>query len=353
MPFRKKGSPFWHYDFQINGSRYAGSTKTKDVRKAKKIEAHARMKAEAGQSDKTAFNVATALGTYFIEVSQFQSSAATTRSQTKAILEHLDGDKLLSQLSQGDLNNLQARMRANCANATANRRIQLLGRAVRHMVKNHNAAVTKLDFKSVETKEPAEVIRELSSHEQDRLFAAVRPDLLPFIQFALMTGARRETVERLEWKHVDFDTMTLWFTVKGERPQPFPISNGMRAFLTALPRSNVLAHRSYVFTLLNQQTGDRQRVFRSTFDAAWRKARKAASIEDFRVHDLRHTFATRTLRRTGNLKLVSKLLGHKSIETTMKYAHVLDEDLQDALDAFDPLSAQESRKKSHNLKISK
>ena len=68
--------------------------------------------------------------------------------------------------------------------------------------------------------------------------------------------------------------------------------------------------------------------------ADFREALAAAEVEDFRFHDLRHTFATRLLRRTGNLKLVSKLLGHSSIETTARYAHVLDEDIADALEGF-------------------
>ena len=60
----------------------------------------------------------------------------------------------------------------------------------------------------------------------------------------------------------------------------------------------------------------------------------AAEIRDFRFHDLRHTFATRLLRQTGNLKLVSRLLGHTQIETTMRYAHVIDADLRAALDGY-------------------
>jgi len=59
-----------------------------------------------------------------------------------------------------------------------------------------------------------------------------------------------------------------------------------------------------------------------------------AEIEDFRFHDLRHTFATRMLRQTKNLKLVSKLLGHTSVETTTRYAHVMDGDLAEAMDSY-------------------
>jgi site-specific recombinase XerD len=49
--------------------------------------------------------------------------------------------------------------------------------------------------------------------------------------------------------------------------------------------------------------------------------------EDFVLHALRHTAATRTLAKTGNLAMVQKLLGHRKIETTLRYAHISDDDL--------------------------
>ena len=64
-------------------------------------------------------------------------------------------------------------------------------------------------------------------------------------------------------------------------------------------------------------------------------------MTDFRFHDLRHDFATKLLRDSGNLKLVQKALNHADIKTTTKYAHVLDEEVAAALDRV-----QKSRRKS-------
>ena len=55
-------------------------------------------------------------------------------------------------------------------------------------------------------------------------------------------------------------------------------------------------------------------------------------IKEFRFHDFRHDFATKLLRQTGNLKLVSKALNHADIKTTARYAHVLDEDIAVAVE---------------------
>jgi site-specific recombinase XerD len=54
-------------------------------------------------------------------------------------------------------------------------------------------------------------------------------------------------------------------------------------------------------------------------------------VKGFRFHDVRHDTATKLLRQTQNLKLVSKVLNHSDIKTTARYAHVLDEELAGAL----------------------
>jgi site-specific recombinase XerD len=67
------------------------------------------------------------------------------------------------------------------------------------------------------------------------------------------------------------------------------------------------------------------------------------------LHDQRHTFGTRTLRGSRNLKAVGKLLGHSDLNTTSKYAHVLMEDLRAAMEsAITRPGAEKSRKLSRN-----
>jgi len=64
----------------------------------------------------------------------------------------------------------------------------------------------------------------------------------------------------------------------------------------------------------------------------WRRLRKKAGVENFRFHDIRHDVGTKLLRDTGNLKLVQRALHHADIKTTTRYAHVLDEEVAEALD---------------------
>jgi integrase len=96
-------------------------------------------------------------------------------------------------------------------------------------------------------------------------------------------------------------------------------------------------HPIYVFTYEckrsrgQRQQGERYPFSKNGWRKDWAKALVAADIENFRFHDLRHTAATRIVRYTGNLKMAMRLLGHADISTTIRYAHVTDRDLRDAL----------------------
>ncbi|WP_114286033.1 tyrosine-type recombinase/integrase [Candidatus Halocynthiibacter alkanivorans] len=232
-----------------------------------------------------------------------------------------------------------------------NRQLQLPGRALRHMAKFYDAPIPQLNLKSAETREPKERIREMTWAEQARLFSFLRSDLHPLVKFALMTGARCSTITGLQWSDVDLNAGSMKFRIKGDDEMTFPINREVRAFLVSLPRSNTLAFRSYVVTYVDQVTLERKPIgISGKLGADFKAATRAAEIEDFRFHDLRHTFATRMLRKTDNLKMTSRFLGHKSIETTMRYAHVLDSDLRDALDDFSALEKPESHTYPHSMK---
>ena len=72
-----------------------------------------------------------------------------------------------------------------------------------------------------------------------------------------------------------------------------------------------------------------------TIKTAWAGLMKRAGIENFRFHDLRHTFGTRLVKVSPELKTVMELMGHRRIETTMLYVHTDDETKEQAVeDAF-------------------
>lgn len=60
--------------------------------------------------------------------------------------------------------------------------------------------------------------------------------------------------------------------------------------------------------------------------------RAKSGVKDFRFHDYRHDFGTKLLRDSGDLKLVQKAMNHRDIKSTLRYAHVLDEDVAAAVE---------------------
>lgn len=123
---------------------------------------------------------------------------------------------------------------------------------------------------------------------------------------------------------------------KGDKKRVIPMTATVYDLLWEL-RDN---HPVAVFTYVVQATrkhlklvrGERRPITIEGFKTAWRRYRAGAGVEDFRLHDTRHTAATRTLR-TGNLKVVQQMLGHEDIATTAKYAHAMLDDMRVAMEA--------------------
>jgi len=77
----------------------------------------------------------------------------------------------------------------------------------------------------------------------------------------------------------------------------------------------------------------------SNVGRAFAKARKRAGVENIKFHDLRHTFATRLVQSGEDIYKVAKLLGHRDISTTQRYAHHYPESLRDGVGALDTFYA--------------
>lgn len=342
MPFRTQKTKVYQYDFVIRGRRFRGSLETEDLDEAKVREA--KLKAEAGdgvrQVTETSpdYTLGQAIGTYYSAVCESQTSAGTSMSQARGLIDFFGKDKRLSELTRADMQAFISSRRKVVSAGTINRQIDFLGRSIRHMVEHHRGLDPDLQLRKLRLKEPKERVRALTAAEQERLFQHLRPDLHAFVKFALLTGARLSSIALLRWSQVDLQGRVLVMQVKGGHEQHYPISDELASLLEGLPRSDHPDHRPFVF--LYQRQNRRGKPWARVHPKAgslwedFRAALRAADIHDFRFHDVRHSFATRMLRQSGNLKLVSKLLGHSSVETTMRYAHVLDDDLRDALDDF-------------------
>jgi len=137
--------------------------------------------------------------------------------------------------------------------------------------------------------------------------------LKSLVTVALHTGARKGELQNLRWPQVNFELglISLLDTKNGER-RDIPMNETVRATLQGLKRNS-----EFVFPNRNGKSIDNAQV-----QIAFQKALKRATIEDFRFHDLRHTFASNLVMAGAELNDVRELLGHKKTDMTLRYAHL-------------------------------
>ena len=139
------------------------------------------------------------------------------------------------------------------------------------------------------------------------------------IRLLLLTGCRKGELVNLRWPEIDGDTLCLMDSKTG--PRTVFLNAQAQAILARQPRTG----SPYVFPRLGNLS-----QCRSDELSLWRKVRRAAKIEDVRLHDLRHTFASHAVMQGVPLPMVSRLLGHSQERMTLRYAHVSDKETEAA-----------------------
>lgn len=147
------------------------------------------------------------------------------------------------------------------------------------------------------------------------------------IRLLILTGARRGEIEGLKWSEVDFNFGMLRKETSKTGAKIIPLA---RAALQILDdhRQWTSANQVWVFPA---SKGD------GHFDGLgkeWDRIRRLARIEDVRIHDLRHTFASVGVGGGIGLPLIGGILGHSQVSTTQRYAHLADTPLRVAADAI-------------------
>jgi integrase len=178
-------------------------------------------------------------------------------------------------------------------------------------------------------KEPAGRVRFLSDDERALLLAETEknPSLRVIILVLLSSGARDMEVRALRWKQVDLvrGQAVIEGTTNGTRRMLFFAGEALDA-LRAWARVRRI-DTDYVFPGI---TGEKP-IF---IEQAWRRARRRAGLEDnLRMHDLRHTAATEMVSGGASLPQIGAVLGHKSLQMTMRYAHLTEQSQADVVRA--------------------
>lgn len=164
-------------------------------------------------------------------------------------------------------------------------------------------------------------LRYLTLEEGKRLFQNSSKHLKPIVMLALQTGMRKSEILYLKWDDIDFDQKLIFVrNSKNGEAREIPINSKVANFLKDLKFKS-----PYVFC---NKDGRPYGSVRKSFARALKKS----GIDDFRFHDLRHTFASHLVMQGVDLVTVKELLGHKSLRMTLRYAHLSPGHRRDAIE---------------------
>ena len=139
------------------------------------------------------------------------------------------------------------------------------------------------------------------------------------IRLLMLTGCRLDEIRTLRWEDGDLDAAELRLRGAKTGARMVPLSSAAVGVLSALPRTD-----DNPWVIMGRNPGahliDLQRP--------WRRIRARAGLEDVRIHDLRHSLASRALALGESLSMIGKLLDHTQVQTTARYAHLANESVK-------------------------
>ncbi|MDA9207821.1 site-specific integrase [Octadecabacter sp.] len=145
------------------------------------------------------------------------------------------------------------------------------------------------------------------------------PFFVAAFRLLILTGCRLGEIQTLRWAYVSENHLELPDSKTGARRIPLPLQ--AKTVLADLPRTH--GHPFVIEGKLPDQHA-------TDLQAPWRRIRSRAGLNDVRIHDLRHTYASNAVCSGIPLQMVGRILGHSVLQTTLRYAHLADEPVQQA-----------------------
>jgi integrase len=274
------------------------------------------------------------------------STIATDRGRIERHIKPLLGKKLCRNITQADVE----RMMQDIANGktTVDEKTGPYGRAI---VKGGKGTATKAVTilgaifafavrRGMRPDNPAHGVKKYPQKKLERFLtpselgnlgkallvaeeAGVNSSAINAIRLLVLTGCRKSEVLTLRWRDVDFDRSCLRLPDSKTGARVIPLGTSAIELLETLLR---VMGNPYVFP------GSKEADHFVGLPKIWARIRKDAGLDDVRVHDLRHSFASVGALGGDSLLMIGKLLGHQHTETTARYAHLTDDPLKAAAD---------------------
>ena len=324
--YRPKGAKIYRIQFQINKRTYVRSSKTSDKRIAERMEAEWKSKIHKQQylGEREEITVRQILENH-LKGNLAKSTLKNIRSFISVLSRYVDISVNASEFDQRELHRYRETRLHEGAKESAIRSHMLIFRAAWNQANNRTYNVPALDLPRIAV--PPQRTTYLSTADEERLLDHLlnrkphasgtgdwQHEMHDVVVMLLDTGARYNEIARLRWDAVDLErkTIELW---RGKTKSASYIYMSDRVHRVLQRRSIGKMHPQWVFTNWNRTS------HRSDNTTYLNQVLRAAGVP-YTIHTLRHTFATKMLKAGMTLNDVRVLLGHASIQTTLRYGHL-------------------------------
>lgn len=313
MSLRKRGNVWWVDIATPSGERIRRSTETGN--KAQARELHDKLKSEVWRVHKLGDRprrIWQDAAVRWLREQAHKASIEDDKTKLRWLDRHLAGRELES-INRALIDAItEAKLAEGCSNGTVNRVLALIRAILRKCVREwewlDRAPAVRL------LREPTRRIRFLSRHQARALLRELPQHLRDMATFTLATGLRAANVTGLTWEQVDLSRKLAWIhpdQAKARKAIAVPLNE------TAMDvvRAQRGKHLTHVFTYEGQP-------IKQVSTRAWYLALKRAGIEDFRWHDLRHTWASWHVQSGTPLFALQELGGWETEKMVRRYAHL-------------------------------
>lgn len=169
-----------------------------------------------------------------------------------------------------------------------------------------------------------EIIRLGQTLDACTIDGTASPHAIAAIRLLLLTGARLSEILTAQWRHVDLERGYLTVPDSKTGPKVIFLNPAAVDILTALDRQ-----ADNPFVIVGHTPGSHLVNLRKP----WHRMRGLAGLDEVRLHDLRHSFASIAASNGASLPLIGQLLGHTQPQTTQRYAHLAAKPVREANDA--------------------
>jgi len=261
-----------------------------------------------------------------------KASWKADRSRLKNMLQFFGDNLPINKITSQLVERYKSQRLSLVKASTLNREISLMKHLMRKAVEWGYLSVNPTEGIK-QLREENKMLRFISMNEWQRLHFVADDHLRLILELGFYTGMRRSEIRNLKWTHVDLSRRQLEIINSKSGKKRF-VDIGEILFNTL---QEVTENSVSEFVVTGRQGGQSK-----DWTGAFKKALKEAQIEDFRFHDLRHSFASHLVMGGTPLVTVSELLGHSNIQMTMRYSHLSPAHKRQAIGMLDKLVAKHS-----------